>query len=131
MRATKAGSSGLGTLWVTWPTAIPEGRHPTATPLCATRSWGRRISVSRTSPAPGRTWWGGLAEAAAPFLVPEAGLAEEVGADVLEVAEAAETGIPRFIYRTGSQTENALTDAAGVSFRDSVSSAANGEQVFQ
>jgi hypothetical protein len=43
---------------------------------------------------------------------------------------AAEGGIPNFIYRTGSQTENALTDAAGVSFRDSISSSANRAQVF-
>jgi len=44
---------------------------------------------------------------------------------------AADTALPQFIYRTGSQTENALTDAAGVSFRDSISSDATGAQVFQ
>jgi hypothetical protein len=38
--------------------------------------------------------------------------------------------VPQFIYRTGSQTEKALTDAAGVSFRDSISSSADGVQVF-
>jgi len=38
--------------------------------------------------------------------------------------------VPQFIYRTGSQTDNALTDAAGVSFRDSVSSSADRVQVF-
>lgn len=43
---------------------------------------------------------------------------------------AAESRIPQFIYRTGSQTENALTDAAGVSFRNSISSSANRAQVF-
>lgn len=37
------------------------------------------------------------------------------------------------IYRTGSRTENALTDSSGVSFRDSVSSSASAEhpQVFR
>ncbi|MGE3167176.1 MAG: polymorphic toxin-type HINT domain-containing protein [Planctomycetota bacterium] len=40
----------------------------------------------------------------------------------------AESGV---IYRTGSQTDNALTDPSGVSFRDSVSSAADGQQVFR
>ena len=44
---------------------------------------------------------------------------------------AADTALPQFIYRTGSQTEHALTDAAGVSFRDSISSDATGAQVFQ
>lgn len=41
------------------------------------------------------------------------------------------TIIPQFIYRTGSQTENALTDASGVSFRESISSSADGQQVFR
>jgi RHS repeat-associated protein len=35
------------------------------------------------------------------------------------------------LYRTGSQTDNALNDPAGVSFRDSVSSSADGAQVFR
>ena len=48
----------------------------------------------------------------------------------LENCHAPQRGIPNFIYRTGSQTENALTDAAGVSFRDSISSSANRAQVF-
>jgi RHS repeat-associated protein len=47
-----------------------------------------------------------------------------------DLGDAAKEGIPNFIYRTGSQTENALTDAAGVSFRDSISSSANRAQVF-
>ena len=37
----------------------------------------------------------------------------------------------KHIYRTGSQTDNALTDATGVSFRESVSSAADGTQTFR
>jgi RHS repeat-associated protein len=62
-------------------------------------------------------------------------LAESVSSSVAYVLQrvqtlAAEGGIPQFIYRTGSQTENALTDAAGVSFRDSISSSANRAQVF-
>ena len=36
---------------------------------------------------------GGFAEAAAPFLIPEAGIAEEAGADIVEVAEAADSGL--------------------------------------
>lgn len=35
------------------------------------------------------------------------------------------------IFRTGSQTDNALTDPSGVSFRDSVSSSADGSQTFR
>jgi hypothetical protein len=35
------------------------------------------------------------------------------------------------IFRTGSQTEAALTDASGVSFRESVSSSADKMQVFR
>jgi hypothetical protein len=35
------------------------------------------------------------------------------------------------IFRTGAQTDNALTDAAGVSFRDSISSAADKTRVFR
>lgn len=38
---------------------------------------------------------------------------------------------PQYVFRTGSQTDNALTDASGVSFRDSVSSAADGSQTFR
>jgi RHS repeat-associated protein len=45
--------------------------------------------------------------------------------------EADEVAIPQFIYRTGSQTDNALTDSSGVSFRSSVSSSADNGQVFQ
>src|SRR3974390_1890391 len=39
--------------------------------------------------------------------------------------------LPQFLYRTGSQTDAALTDSLGVSFRDSISSAANKGQTFQ
>jgi hypothetical protein len=35
------------------------------------------------------------------------------------------------IYRTGPRTDNALTDASGVSFRDSISSSADRVQVFR
>lgn len=35
------------------------------------------------------------------------------------------------IYRTGSRTDGALTDATGLSFRDSISSSADGAQVFK
>lgn len=35
------------------------------------------------------------------------------------------------IYRTGSRTDGALTDPTGVSFRDSISSSADGAQVFK
>jgi RHS repeat-associated protein len=45
--------------------------------------------------------------------------------------EEDEVVIPQFIYRTGSQTDNALTDSSGVSFRSSVSSSADNRQVFQ
>jgi hypothetical protein len=38
---------------------------------------------------------------------------------------------PRYIYRTGSQTTEALTDESGVSFREHVSSAADGTQTFK
>ncbi|MEU8529038.1 RHS repeat-associated core domain-containing protein [Streptomyces sp. NPDC048629] len=38
---------------------------------------------------------------------------------------------PRYIFRTGSQTDNALTDASGVSFRRHASSSANMQQVFK
>jgi hypothetical protein len=38
---------------------------------------------------------------------------------------------PRYLYRTGSQTDNALTDPSGVSFRDSATSSANKAQVFK
>lgn len=40
---------------------------------------------------------------------------------------------PRYAYRTGSQTDNALTDATGVSFRDSISSSLDSAhpQVFR
>jgi hypothetical protein len=37
----------------------------------------------------------------------------------------------RYIFRSGSQSKNALTDPAGVSFRDSVSSSADGSQTFR
>jgi hypothetical protein len=48
-----------------------------------------------------------------------------------KVAKAAEEG--GVIYRTGSRTENALTDPSGVSLRDSVSSSLSAEhpQVFR
>ena len=42
---------------------------------------------------------------------------------------AAEEG--GFLFRTGAQTDGALTDASGVSFRDSVSSSTSGTQVFR
>ncbi len=48
---------------------------------------------------------------------------------VVNAVEAA--GDSRTIYRTGSQTDGALTQASGVSFRDSVSSAADGTQTFK
>jgi len=35
------------------------------------------------------------------------------------------------IFRTGSQTDNALTDPSGVSIRDSVSRSTDGQQVFR
>ena len=54
-----------------------------------------------------------------------------LGAVASRFSVAADTALPQFIYRTGSQTGNALTDAAGVSFRDSISSDATGAQVFQ
>ena len=64
-----------------------------------------------------------------------AGRHQENGNAAYDVAPdsllAADTALPQFIYRTGSQTGNALTDAAGVSFRDSISSDATGAQVFQ
>ena len=50
---------------------------------------------------------------------------EEIVID--ELSEDA-TGL---IYRTGAQTDNALADASGVSFRDSVSSSADRVQVFR
>jgi len=42
---------------------------------------------------------------------------------------AAQDVIPRTIFRTGSRTEGALTDPSGVSFRSSVSSSADGQQI--
>jgi RHS repeat-associated protein len=57
-----------------------------------------------------------------------------IGARAPEAGTAAVAGrgsVPRYIFRTGSQTENALTDASGVSFRDSVSSAADGTQTLR
>jgi hypothetical protein len=70
-----------------------------------------------------------------------AGAAGEVstGAETVEEVEAAAQaadsadagGGARYIFRTGSQTENALTDPSGVSFRDSVSSSSDGSQTFQ
>ena len=39
--------------------------------------------------------------------------------------------VPDVIYRTGSRTPESLTDEDGVSFRDSVSSSADGRQVFR
>ncbi len=36
-----------------------------------------------------------------------------------------------YIYRTGSRTDGALTDPSGVSFREHVSSSADGRQVFK
>jgi hypothetical protein len=44
---------------------------------------------------------------------------------------AAEDDIPQLIFRTGSRTDNALTDPGGVSFRSSVSSSADGQQIFR
>jgi len=57
---------------------------------------------------------------------------EATEATALQAAttEGADAGPPQFVYRTGSQTENSLTDEQGVSFRDSLSSSANREQVF-
>jgi hypothetical protein len=46
-------------------------------------------------------------------------------------AEAGPSSTSQFIFRTGSQTDAALTDPAGVSFRSSVSSSADGAQVFR
>lgn len=40
-------------------------------------------------------------------------------------------GAANVIFRTGSQTDGALTDASGVSFRDSISSSADGAQAFK
>lgn len=47
------------------------------------------------------------------------------------VAAEDTSDIPQILFRTGSRTDNALTDSGGVSFRSSVSSSANGEQVFR
>jgi hypothetical protein len=45
--------------------------------------------------------------------------------------EAAAVDEGGLIYRTGSQTDNALTDSTGLSFRDSISSSADRTQVFR
>jgi hypothetical protein len=58
------------------------------------------------------------------------GLADEAAGLADEVFGNIANG-PDVIYRTESQTDNAFTDPNGVSFRDSVSSSANGEQVFR
>jgi RHS repeat-associated protein len=84
------------------------------------------------------------AAAAIPFVPGGAGTAIKVirGADKAidsaniarkskKILDASNNGSSKHIYRTGSQTDNALTDASGVSFRDSVSSAADGSQVFR
>jgi hypothetical protein len=39
--------------------------------------------------------------------------------------------VPGTIFRTGSRTDGALTDPSGVSFRSSVSSSADGQQIFR
>ena len=48
-------------------------------------------------------------------------------------APAAKPGnsVPAVIFRTGSRTDGALTDPSGVSFRSSVSSSADGQQIFR
>jgi RHS repeat-associated protein len=46
-------------------------------------------------------------------------------------ATTVENGGSQFIFRTGSQTDAALTDASGVSFRSTVSSSADKAQVFR
>jgi RHS repeat-associated protein len=54
------------------------------------------------------------------------------GRDAKAVLNAVETASDsKTIYRTGSQSDGALTDASGVSFRDSLSSAADGRQTFK
>lgn len=53
------------------------------------------------------------------------------GTSALTEASGEGVSTPRYIYRTGSQTNEQLTDPTGVSFRDSVSSAANGAQTLR
>src|SRR6266700_498516 len=44
---------------------------------------------------------------------------------------SARENVPGVIFRTGSRTDGALTDPFGVSFRSSVSSSADGQQIFR
>jgi hypothetical protein len=53
------------------------------------------------------------------------------GAEAVDTGTAVEDDIPQTIFRTGSRTDNALTDPSGVSFRSSVSSSADGQQIFR
>jgi hypothetical protein len=71
---------------------------------------------------------GGAFSTAAPAAAP---VAAAVSSRASREAAASAGRTPQVIYRTGSQTDAALTDASGVSFRDSVSSAANGGQTFR
>src|SRR5262249_40391573 len=66
------------------------------------------------------------AQAAGMLLSPAASRLWAAG-DCLNAAAEDAGGL---IYRTGARTDNALTDASGVSFRDSVSSSADRVQVF-
>src|SRR5262249_56252282 len=67
------------------------------------------------------------AQAAGMLLSPAASRLWAAG-DCLNAAAEDAGGL---IYRTGARTDNALTDASGVSFRDSVSSSADRVQVFR
>jgi hypothetical protein len=53
-----------------------------------------------------------------------------LGAGELGAGEV-ESELPQSIFRTGSQTDEALTDPMGVSFRSSISSSADRVQVFR
>ena len=67
---------------------------------------------------------------AVPVVPGVAGLGIQASRAADELTTAANS-VPDLIYRTGSQSDNALTDASGVSFRDSISSAADGAQTFK
>jgi hypothetical protein len=64
---------------------------------------------------------------------PEGEAAEAAIESALEAEEeaTAEGGAGQIIFRTGSRTDTSLTSDTGVSFRNSVSSSADGQQIFR